>query len=301
MFCNNCGTKNADGVKFCSNCGAQLSAPTQEATVLNQNQQGVQQPVSPVQPPKKSNGKMIGIICGVAVAVIAVIVAVVLALNLGGKDKKKDSDGESNNPSSKVEDVQKPTESKTEEPSTEPAMSYQETALAYAKAVFDGDFLTAKSYCLLDMTKIAEKAVKNSGNDLNALYGELSEGYYEKFGKTAEVKSVDDVYRLSGEEIAKAIGDEKVNLKVTEMELVDLTDNVNRDYIIDDIIDCDWIGGLINESNYTDYIDMNKISEVYEVAVEFAIDNSAPDNETYYVVNYNGSWRVVADPMLEVS
>lgn len=26
MFCQNCGTQNSDGVKFCNNCGAPLQA-----------------------------------------------------------------------------------------------------------------------------------------------------------------------------------------------------------------------------------------------------------------------------------
>uniref|UniRef100_UPI0009342099 zinc-ribbon domain-containing protein n=1 Tax=Parolsenella massiliensis TaxID=1871022 RepID=UPI0009342099 len=27
MFCRKCGTKNADGAKFCINCGAELASP----------------------------------------------------------------------------------------------------------------------------------------------------------------------------------------------------------------------------------------------------------------------------------
>lgn len=27
MFCNNCGTKNPDGAKYCSVCGARLNLP----------------------------------------------------------------------------------------------------------------------------------------------------------------------------------------------------------------------------------------------------------------------------------
>lgn len=299
MYCNNCGTQNADGVKFCSNCGAPLNAHAQNPTVSNQNPYGVQPNVLS-EPPKKSNGKTIGIICGVAFAVIAVIVAVVLALTLGGKDKKKEGESESNKPSSKVEDVQKPTESKTEEPSTEPAMSYQETALAYVKAVFEGDLLTAKSYCLLDMTKIAEKAVKVSGSDLNELYSEIAEGYSEELGKTVEIKSIDDMYRVVGKEIEDGMSDYKIGLKITETELVDLTDSNNKNYLIADIVGCDWVGNIISESNYSEYIDINKISEAYEVEVEFTVDNGAPESESYYVVNYNGSWRVVSDPLCEL-
>ena len=31
MFCNNCGAQNADGVKFCSNCGKSLVANPQSS------------------------------------------------------------------------------------------------------------------------------------------------------------------------------------------------------------------------------------------------------------------------------
>lgn len=296
MFCNNCGTKNADGVKFCSNCGAQLSAPAQETTVLNQNQQGVQQPISPVHPPKKSNGKMIGIICGVAVAVIAVIVAVVLALNLGGKDKKKDSDGESNNPSSKVEDVQKPTESKTEEPSTEPAMSYQETALAFMKALSKFDFNGANKYCILDNSEIFEIYANKNGLSLSALYSTLSQSFSEEFGEEVQFNSVSDIYsefekvlkkELTAEELASLIK-EIENDKIVSTEKLDLSDSNDMDALIDDIISCD-VFGLVEHINYTDYINLDDITEAYKVEFE--------SGSWFFVVKYNGEWRVAASAL----
>lgn len=39
MFCRKCGTKNADGAKFCINCGAELASPQPTA-----------QPAGPVPP-----------------------------------------------------------------------------------------------------------------------------------------------------------------------------------------------------------------------------------------------------------
>lgn len=94
MYCNNCGTQNPDGVKFCSNCGGQLlNASAQTASVQPEYSAAPAQPnasYAVTQPEKKKNGKLIGIIVGVAVVVIVAVIAVVLALGSGKKSLDTD-------------------------------------------------------------------------------------------------------------------------------------------------------------------------------------------------------------------
>ena len=74
MFCGKCGTKNADNVEFCTNCGAKLnnkSTVTKSATVSVANQ--------------NDKNRKVGII---AVAVAAVIVVILGVLLLGGRSYK---------------------------------------------------------------------------------------------------------------------------------------------------------------------------------------------------------------------
>ncbi len=37
MFCRNCGSENADGAQFCTNCGATLNSTPVQPTMQNQN------------------------------------------------------------------------------------------------------------------------------------------------------------------------------------------------------------------------------------------------------------------------
>lgn len=73
MFCGKCGTKNADNVEFCTNCGAKLnkSAVTKSTAVSVANQ--------------NDKNRKVGII---AVAVAAVIVVILGVLLLGGRSYK---------------------------------------------------------------------------------------------------------------------------------------------------------------------------------------------------------------------
>lgn len=101
MICNNCGTNNPDGVKFCNKCGAPLTAPAQPVAPVQP--QAPIQPQAPVQPqaPKKNNkGLIIGIVAGV-VALIAIVAVVLL---VAFKDKGKDSEKDDGSSKAKVEE-----------------------------------------------------------------------------------------------------------------------------------------------------------------------------------------------------
>ena len=81
MFCQSCGTNNADGAKFCSKCGGTLSANANYANAP-QNQAGYTQgPVNntgytQAPPKKKKKGCMVTAIIVVAIAAILIVIAV---------------------------------------------------------------------------------------------------------------------------------------------------------------------------------------------------------------------------------
>ena len=84
-FCPNCGGGLTEGAKFCASCGTKFAVeppPPVEPTPtenIPQQQQNVQP--MPMQPPRKSNTKIIALI---AVAVVAVIIVVALFFMLQG-------------------------------------------------------------------------------------------------------------------------------------------------------------------------------------------------------------------------
>ncbi|NMB30004.1 MAG: zinc-ribbon domain-containing protein, partial [Clostridiales bacterium] len=50
MICNNCGNENAENVKFCSGCGAQLVADAEQPVQAVAQQQPVQEQAQYQQP-----------------------------------------------------------------------------------------------------------------------------------------------------------------------------------------------------------------------------------------------------------
>jgi len=81
MFCSKCGTQNADGTRYCSNCGADLSAniPTQQPYDYP--------PVSACQP---AQGYAIAsLVLSIVSFFIAAIITGCLAIIFGGVAKSK--------------------------------------------------------------------------------------------------------------------------------------------------------------------------------------------------------------------
>lgn len=312
MFCNNCGTQNAEGVKFCSNCGAPLQSAPQQTTVLNQ--QPVQQNTysqanydAPVQlnPQKKDKkGLIIGISVG-AVALIAVI-TVVLAVVLGGKDTNKDknNDADANSPSVKQEEVQKPAENPTENPTEKPTetkqeLSYQETAIAFLKAFYDCDLSKAQSYSIVDIPGIFEDlGGKVAPNELQSLYASLEEEFKLESGS---VHSVYDLYSIMGQEMKKEKNYTVTDVKTTSTQKLNLNSDSDRNDLIEDIIGCDYSGAFVTKDTYASYVDVDKISEAYRVDLKTTVkfdDGSTDESDSwFYVAKYNGKWCVVADPI----
>ena len=84
MTCTSCGTQNADGQKFCSNCGAPLTAAAQQTTTpapgayVSTGSQG-----APVKPPKKKRWR------GLVIALV-IIIGVFGVLMMIGKNASED-------------------------------------------------------------------------------------------------------------------------------------------------------------------------------------------------------------------
>ena len=97
MFCTNCGTNNADGVKFCSGCGMPMN--NSEPTPVQPQAPVYYAPVEPVAPmapapapqkPKNNTGLIVGIIVGVLV-IIGAVIAILFATGTfdTGSEKEK--------------------------------------------------------------------------------------------------------------------------------------------------------------------------------------------------------------------
>ena len=84
MTCTSCGTQNADGQKFCSNCGAPLTGTAQQTTTpapsayVSTGSQG-----APVKPPKKKRWR------GLVIALV-IIIGVFGVLMMIGKNASED-------------------------------------------------------------------------------------------------------------------------------------------------------------------------------------------------------------------
>ncbi len=299
MFCQNCGTQNADGVKFCNNCGAPLQAATEETTVLNQpSVQPAQQyaPVSPG-PQKPKSSKKTGLIIGGVAGAIVLIVAVVLIVVFAGKGKDNKPANADNESKTSVSEVQ--NTKKQDEP-TSPAqtsMSRDEVAIAYMKAFANLDFAEANKYCVLDSSEIIKTVA-----DTNGFYEMLSEDLSENYGESVNITSMQDFYsefsriiktEIQNENPAALSEFQKYDPEVVGTEKVDLNDSTSRDYLIYDILDCDPFG-LVNSNNYSQFINLDDITEAYEI--EIADKNGdISDSDSFYIVNYKGEWRVVAN------
>ena len=306
MFCQNCGTQNADGVKFCNNCGAPLQAAPQETTVLSQPSVQPAQQYAPVssEPQKPKNSKKTGLIIGGVAGAIVLIVAVVLIVVFAGKGKDDKPANAESNSNAAVSDVQ--NTDKQDEPSnsvpTQTSMSRDEVAIAYMKAFVNLNFAEANKYCILDSSEIIKTVADTNGKDINGLYEMLSEDLSENYGEPVNIASMQDFYsefsRIIKTEIQNENPDalselQKYDPEIVETEKVDLKDSVSKDYLIDDILDCDPFG-LVNSNNYSQFINLDDITEAYEI--EIADKNGdISDTDSFYIVKYKGEWRVVAN------
>lgn len=97
MVCNNCGAQNADGVRFCATCGADLSQQYVQNNAYQQQPQFQQQNFYPNAPVGPTPGKGLAIasmVCGiVTLALFCIwyvsIITGILALVFGGVAKAK--------------------------------------------------------------------------------------------------------------------------------------------------------------------------------------------------------------------
>lgn len=307
MFCNNCGAQNPDGANNCSNCGASLN-----------NTQQTSQPAAPVQPvtpaqpqkPKNNKGLIIGIVAGV-VALIA-IVAVVLVFVLGGdKDKDDEKDGSSTTKAAVTQDAgDKDKDNKdnnsNDKPANKPAtsnMSYQDVVKEYLKLVLSGDFSGALKYSAIDVDGYLTDAAASNGLSMSELCDVMEGLIYDELGEEVEITSIDQYYTVMGQMFSEEIGSYTVtDVKITGFDLLDVTDSYNMDDIKEELVDCYAFWGFgFDENDLPKYVDTSKITEAYDVEANATITYSDGTSETFdfwgYVINYNGNWLVVGEPM----
>lgn len=321
MYCNNCGTQNPDGVKFCSNCGGQLlNASAQTASAQPEYSAAPAQPnasYAVTQPEKKKNGKLIGIIAGVAVVVIVAIIVVVIAF-IGGKNNDENAGGTLDNniqqnvgPNEQQNDadkLQNQSDDKVNNAETSRKdMSYQDVSIAFMKAYWEGDFNLARSYCVVDAAEIIVQQIKANSADadyetLDELYADMEEEIYLEYGETVNIDSMDDIYDYWGKAFIESFGDLKVtDITITDAELIDLSDPDYHDWVLSDVCDCVWSGFI--DGILSDVFDISKVTEAYEVeiTVTATLDDGTTDtvDAWFYVVKYDGVWCVVADPISE--
>ena len=87
MVCNNCGAQNADGVRFCANCGADLA---QQAPANNMYGQPQMMNPNPAPVPVPGKGLAIAsLVLGIISLLCFPIVTGVLGIALGGAAKSK--------------------------------------------------------------------------------------------------------------------------------------------------------------------------------------------------------------------
>ncbi|MGN0539933.1 MAG: zinc-ribbon domain-containing protein [Candidatus Fimenecus sp.] len=304
MFCNNCGAQNPDGANNCSNCGARLN-----------NAQQTSQPAAPVQPvtpaqpqkPKNNKGLIIGIVAGV-VALIA-IVAVVLVFVLGGdKDKDDEKDDSGTTKAAVTQDAgdknkdDKENNKSNNKPATS-SMSYQDVVKEYSKLILSGDFSGALKYSAIDVEGYLTDVANSNGSSMSAICDALEGIIYYELDEEVEITSIDQFYTVMGKMFREDMGSYTVSeVKITEFDLLDITDSYDMDDIKEEYIDCYAFWGFgFDENDLPKYVDTSKITEAYDIEAEVTVTLSDGTSDTFdfwgYVVNYNGNWLVVGEPM----
>lgn len=295
MYCNNCGTQNPDGVKFCSNCGGQLlNASAQTASAQPEYSAAPAQPnasYAVTQPEKKKNGKLIGIIAGVAVVVIVAIIVVVIAF-IGGKNNDENAGGTpDSNIQQNIGSDEQVNNNTNDIDMSRKNMSYEEVTEAFLKAYWNGDFNSAKSYSLIDVGGIIVQEYDD------AYLSNLYSNFEKEFG--SDVKNMEDLYATVG----KAYIGQWEDFEITDIDVhtylsYDPSDSGDRLRITGDAEDCFWWD--VN-SDISEYFDISELTGAYNAHFNVFVTTSDGQQDTasgyFSVVECDGVWYVLADPV----
>lgn len=292
MFCNNCGSKNAEGVKFCSNCGSQLPVAQVQTEVQTASvQENANMPDAEMKPSKKKKGKVIGIIAGIAIVLIVAVIAVVIAL-CGGKENGDNNGGTpDSNIQQNIDSNEQANNNINAIDMSRKNMSYEEVTEAFLKAFWEGDFNLAKSYSFIDVGGIIAQEYDDAY--LSSLYS----NFEKEFG--SDVKNMNDLYATVG----KAYIEQWEDFEITDIDVhtylsYDPSDSGDRLCITGDAEECFWWD--IN-ADVSEYLDISKITKAYDAHFNVFVTTSDGQQDTasgmVMVVECDGIWYVLADPV----
>lgn len=274
--------------------------PISSVPPVQQYQQSVP-PTPQYQPPvtqgpqKPKNNKKTGLIIGGVVGAVVLIVAIVLIVVFaGGKDKdsdkSKDSEKSPKTTVSEVQDTEKEDETVSSEPtpdSSEQSLDERDkVAIAFLKSLNSCHFEDADKYSIIAPEKIVTITCSNLSVSESDFYEGFGQGVSASAGVNASIKNMGDIYSTL-ESVAASAGGGSSDTPVIDydnVEKIDLSNEDGKDTVIQELIGCGF--SLITEDNYSDYVNIDAITEAYEMEFE--------DGSVFMVVKYNGKWCAVA-------
>lgn len=171
-------------------------------------------------------------------------------------------------------------------------LSLEETVIRYCKALQNFDFAELDKYCLVDFSQVFEKYVQNDEI--------FNKSFFRVFSDENEkVDSLPDVYSKMNKMMKKLYENSDADVENFEVEVVskkplDINSNDVKETVIETLKES--FSGIVDENNYDSYVNINNITEIYEVTVKMTYNDSS--NESPIVgVKYNGKWCILLNPI----
>jgi len=165
---------------------------------------------------------------------------------------------------------------------------YDVVAREYAVSVVEGNFKKAYKYLALDGKRLTEDVWEGMLNTYGKSKWELYDTVSEQWG--VSIEDIDDVLKYTRkattEKLRKDYGDYEVSAKVVDSKEKSI-DHLQK-YV--DELDTERLN--INIDNY---IDVDKIQEIYDIEIELNIEgtkDSAAEYKNVFVVKYKDKYSV---------
>lgn len=256
MFCQNCGSQNADGTAFCASCGAKL-----ENQAVNANDfSAPQAPVGNSQAMSKVNN-LVSKLKGnkkVFIAIIAAVLAVILLITV----------------------------------ITAAFPSRKSVAESFVKAYLKYDFKKADKYVFLDLEDSIKKYCEEEDIEKDEFFDELTDRINDD---DVEIKNLSDYYSYMEKTVKEDSEFNFISCKVDSEEEIDLDDEDEKSALAWRIYLTYSYAG-VDEDEAEDLLDhISKAYEI-TVEVKYKDEDGERDTRDFdiYVVKYKGKWRVVS-------